>query len=77
MRETTGNSEIIWQQVAKSAVVFISGDANIENIMPILQNDFAFLPASVVVRVPKLPMNALVEVEILANYLPLANSETP
>lgn len=77
LRETTKNTSIIWQQVAKSAIVFVSGEANVEELIPSLQTDFEHLPSSVVVRVPKLPMNAKVEIEILVDYPPMAGSDAP
>lgn len=66
IRETSKSSSLIWQQIAKSAIVYISEDANISELMPHLKKDLAFLPeASILVRVAKLPMNCQVEIEIL------------
>ena len=57
----------MWQNVAKSTIVYISANANLEEVLPLLQKDLGFLPnGSIVLRVPNLPLGSLIEIELLA-----------
>jgi enamine deaminase RidA (YjgF/YER057c/UK114 family) len=57
----------VFQNVAKSVIVFISDNADVAAVLLDLQKDLAFLKhASVVVRVPVLPLNSLIEMELMA-----------
>lgn len=68
LRLESSNEHLIWQQVTKSAIIYISGDANIDLLLPYLRKDFSFLSqACIVLRVPKLPMNSLIEIELVGD----------
>lgn len=67
VREATTNPNCVFQNVAKSVIVFISDNADVAAVLLDLQKDLAFLKhASVVVRVPVLPLNSLIEMELMA-----------
>lgn len=66
IRKACGNNSLFWQNLAKSAIIYITERADLTELLPLLQKDFIFLPeATVVVRVPVLPMNCLIEIELL------------
>ena len=48
-------------------MIFISKDANLNEVLPLLQKDLDYLPdGAVVLRVVNLPLGSLIEVELLA-----------
>ena len=52
--------------MTKSAIIFLSKDSILDELLPLLQQDFAFIREStVIVRVEKLPMNCLIEIELM------------
>ena len=52
--------------MTKSAIIFISKDSVLDDLLPILQKDFEFIQDStVIIRVEKLPMNCLIEIELI------------
>ena len=55
-----------FQQVASSAIIYVSANANIDKLLPILEQDLKNIPA-VLIRVNKLPMNARVEIELFGD----------
>lgn len=68
IKEATQQKDLIWQQVAKSAIVYVSAKTNVEALLPILKEEMAFLEhAAVLVRMPCLPMNCLIEIELLCD----------
>ena len=66
LREATKSQSVVWQQLARSCIIYITERAETDKLLPILQKELEFLPeGSVVVRVPCLPMNCLIEMELL------------
>jgi hypothetical protein len=57
-----------WRQVAISAVIYVSEATKVEYLLLLLQKDFAqILDTSVIVRIPKLPVNCLIEIELICD----------
>lgn len=56
-----------WQSLkTRSAIIYVPEHAEIDELIPILQKDFSFVQfTTVLVRVSKLPMNCLIEIELL------------
>ena len=57
-----------WRQVAISAVIYVSEATKVEYLLLLLQKDFEqILDTSVIVRIPKLPVNCLIEIELICD----------
>ena len=68
MRELTKDQTVDWRAIAKSVIVFIQTKTEVKDLIPLLQKDMShMLDQAVVVRVSNLPMNALIEIEMLAD----------
>ena len=68
IKEATQQKDLIWQQVAKSAIVYVSAKTNVEQLLPVLKEEMAFLEhTAILVRMPCLPMNCLIEIELLCD----------
>jgi enamine deaminase RidA (YjgF/YER057c/UK114 family) len=59
--------DISWQsKMTKSAIIFVAKDSDLEGLLPTLQKDFEFIKEStVIIRVEKLPMMCLIEIELI------------
>lgn len=65
LREIVKNDSIVFQNLAKAVIVYISDAADSSGLIPYLQKDLAFVKeAAVLLRVPALPLGSLVEVEL-------------
>ena len=74
LREILQNTTTKWQDIAKSVIVYVSQDASIDELLKIVGSDLkqsknGLLQRSVLVRVSQLPMNALVEVEMICDSI--------
>ena len=78
LRKSLSSHHVIWQQVTKSALIFIAAYTDISLLMPHLKRNFGFIAAhTVVLRVAKLPMNCLVEVELLGDSAGPQDAQAP
>ena len=70
LQEVTHVDQVTWQDLAQTVIVFVSKDADISNLLPMLKEDVAserLLANSILVRVPRLPMNAQIEIEMICD----------
>jgi len=65
------DKSVTWKHLARSVIVFVSKDARLESLIPQIKQDLGPLAQqSVVIRVDTLPMNALVEIEMICDAGP-------
>ena len=78
LRLASNTPSLLLQQVAKSAIIYVNDIAPLKNLIPLLQKDFGYLPeASLLVRISKLPMNSLVEIEVVSDDSTVKTIENP
>jgi diphthine-ammonia ligase len=71
LREQLQDQSLTFKHVTQSAIVFISRQTDLSKLLPLLQHDLKDIgDKSVVVRVEMLPMNSLVEVEVICDAGP-------
>lgn len=60
-----------WRDLAKSVIIYISQEASTDALIKVLEEDMQsvkpLLEKSIIIRVSKLPMNALIEIEMICD----------
>jgi len=78
LRLASNSPSLLLQQVSKSAIIYVNDIALLDDLMPLLQKDFGYLPeASLLVRISKLPMNSLIEMELVSDDSTVKTIENP
>ena len=76
-----GNQDVKWCDVAKSVLIFISGDAETTDLIFSIRDHLGpkyrqLLEKSVIIRVSKLPLGAQIEMEILCDSAKFENFDS-